>query len=223
MQPTSFVHQLMNRLLIEYPGSKHSNIHSTFPKFRRAQHLPIFSLKPVPHLLNQLQNQYFSTSSYSVLSAVSPDSPIQRFYSTADSNEVENEMEMEEDQSNNKNDNNNNSNPKKPTSYPKKKKIDQKAQAREKAKAAALKSAEDANKITEIREGQAIVLAKGNEVFYNPAQEVNRDLSVAMIKLFIEQLNKEKGLLGIHSYCSNCSIVFPNYCISHSFFVIYLL
>lgn len=50
----------------------------------------------------------------------------------------------------------------------------------------------DSETFTEIKEGKAIVLAKGNQVFYNPVQEVNRDLSILMIKMYEEQLRKEK-------------------------------
>eukprot|EP01117_Protostelium_nocturnum_P007475 TRINITY_DN2671_c0_g1_i3.p1 TRINITY_DN2671_c0_g1~~TRINITY_DN2671_c0_g1_i3.p1 ORF type:complete len:432 (+),score=141.92 TRINITY_DN2671_c0_g1_i3:28-1323(+) len=43
------------------------------------------------------------------------------------------------------------------------------------------------------REGSARMLyPKGNKVFYNPAQEVNRDLSIMCIKLFEELLLKER-------------------------------
>ncbi len=45
---------------------------------------------------------------------------------------------------------------------------------------------------TVIKEGKASVLFKGTEVFYNPVQEVNRDLSVLFIRLYIEQLAKER-------------------------------
>lgn len=47
---------------------------------------------------------------------------------------------------------------------------------------------------TTIKEGQAeIIYPAGNEVFYNPVQEVNRDLSIVIIKLFIEQIKKERA------------------------------
>ena len=36
------------------------------------------------------------------------------------------------------------------------------------------------------KERVSILFSKGNEVFYNPVQEVNRDLSIAVIKLFQE-------------------------------------
>jgi tRNA (guanine26-N2/guanine27-N2)-dimethyltransferase len=45
---------------------------------------------------------------------------------------------------------------------------------------------------TVVKEGRASVLFKGTEVFYNPVQEVNRDLSILFIKLYIEQLEKER-------------------------------
>ncbi len=44
-----------------------------------------------------------------------------------------------------------------------------------------------------IEEGQAKVLKRGNEVFYNPVQEFNRDLSIMSIKLFIQMLREEEG------------------------------
>jgi tRNA (guanine26-N2/guanine27-N2)-dimethyltransferase len=43
-----------------------------------------------------------------------------------------------------------------------------------------------------IEEGQAKVLKRGNEVFYNPVQEFNRDLSIMSIKLFIQMLREEE-------------------------------
>eukprot|EP01119_Soliformovum_irregulare_P012631 TRINITY_DN3292_c1_g2_i1.p1 TRINITY_DN3292_c1_g2~~TRINITY_DN3292_c1_g2_i1.p1 ORF type:complete len:579 (-),score=156.90 TRINITY_DN3292_c1_g2_i1:37-1773(-) len=44
-----------------------------------------------------------------------------------------------------------------------------------------------------ITEGKATVLwPKGNQVFYNPVQEVNRDLSIATIKLYQEQIKIEQ-------------------------------
>ena len=50
----------------------------------------------------------------------------------------------------------------------------------------------DNEEYTVIKEGKASVLFKGTEVFYNPVQEVNRDLSILFIKLYIEQLEKER-------------------------------
>lgn len=45
----------------------------------------------------------------------------------------------------------------------------------------------------EIKEGKARVLfPDGNTVFYNPVQEFNRDLSVAVIKQFIAVLDEER-------------------------------
>lgn len=44
-----------------------------------------------------------------------------------------------------------------------------------------------------VKEGEAkILFPKENEVFYNPVQEVNRDLSILMIGLFREQLLEER-------------------------------
>lgn len=59
------------------------------------------------------------------------------------------------------------------------------------------KAEEIENKVNDkyniVREGKAAILfSKGKEVFYNPVQEVNRDLSIVMIKLFQEELQKEK-------------------------------
>lgn len=49
-----------------------------------------------------------------------------------------------------------------------------------------------------LREGSAeILFSKGKEVFYNPVQEVNRDLSIAMIKLFQQKYTKNTGGLRI--------------------------
>lgn len=42
-------------------------------------------------------------------------------------------------------------------------------------------------------EGQATILQKGNEVFYNPAQVVNRDLSIAVINYF-EKIRKTENI-----------------------------
>lgn len=43
------------------------------------------------------------------------------------------------------------------------------------------------NKLTEVKEGKAVVLFPDSEsVFYNPVQEFNRDLSVLVIKEFID-------------------------------------
>ncbi|EGG18504.1 putative N(2),N(2)-dimethylguanosine tRNA methyltransferase [Cavenderia fasciculata] len=53
-------------------------------------------------------------------------------------------------------------------------------------------STEEKKNIISITEGSAtIVYNSQNEVFYNPVQEFNRDLSILMIQLFIEQRNKE--------------------------------
>ncbi|CAD7703013.1 unnamed protein product [Ostreobium quekettii] len=42
-----------------------------------------------------------------------------------------------------------------------------------------------------IREGKAAILQHGNEVFYNKAQVINRDLSIAVLKYFAEQREAE--------------------------------
>lgn len=45
-----------------------------------------------------------------------------------------------------------------------------------------------------ITEGAArVIFENKNEVFYNPAQEVNRDLSVLVLRLFAEQMRQERG------------------------------
>jgi tRNA G26 N,N-dimethylase Trm1 len=50
---------------------------------------------------------------------------------------------------------------------------------------------------TLVREGQAAILfPKGNEVFYNPAQEVNRDLSIAVIKTFQKEYQPKREDFG---------------------------
>ena len=51
------------------------------------------------------------------------------------------------------------------------------------------------------KEGKAVILQKGNEVFYNPAQVVNRDLSIAVINYFNsvrknEVVRKKRGKTG---------------------------
>lgn len=43
-----------------------------------------------------------------------------------------------------------------------------------------------------LKEGSATVIHKGkNEVFYNPAQVANRDLSIAVLKWFIAKREEE--------------------------------
>lgn len=43
-----------------------------------------------------------------------------------------------------------------------------------------------------VKEGEANILyPKDNEVFYNPVQEVNRDLSVLMLQVFQEKVTNE--------------------------------
>jgi tRNA (guanine26-N2/guanine27-N2)-dimethyltransferase len=45
-----------------------------------------------------------------------------------------------------------------------------------------------------ITEGAArIIFQNKKEVFYNPAQEVNRDLSVLVLRMFVEQVRQERG------------------------------
>lgn len=44
-----------------------------------------------------------------------------------------------------------------------------------------------------VSEGKATVLSQGNSVFYNRAQVVNRDISIAVLRWFIEEgFEKEK-------------------------------
>ena len=44
----------------------------------------------------------------------------------------------------------------------------------------------------EVREGQAKVLFKNQyEAFYNPVQEFNRDLSIAVIQLYLNKIKEE--------------------------------
>lgn len=45
-------------------------------------------------------------------------------------------------------------------------------------------------------EGMATILQKGNEVFYNPAQVVNRDLSIAVLSYFSQQRASELAAHG---------------------------
>ncbi len=49
-------------------------------------------------------------------------------------------------------------------------------------------------------EGMATILQKGNEVFYNPAQVVNRDLSIAVLSYFSQQRTEELAKNGGGSY-----------------------
>ncbi|KAK9861145.1 hypothetical protein WJX84_002997 [Apatococcus fuscideae] len=44
------------------------------------------------------------------------------------------------------------------------------------------------------KEGKATILQQGNDVFFNPAQVVNRDLSVLVLQQF-QQVRKEEGTL----------------------------
>eukprot|EP01125_Pyxidicula_operculata_P003019 TRINITY_DN1311_c0_g1_i1.p1 TRINITY_DN1311_c0_g1~~TRINITY_DN1311_c0_g1_i1.p1 ORF type:complete len:527 (-),score=126.94 TRINITY_DN1311_c0_g1_i1:1305-2885(-) len=49
-----------------------------------------------------------------------------------------------------------------------------------------------------LTEGKATVIYNEKEVFYNPVQQFNRDLSILMIKLFIEQRKEEVKKEGIN-------------------------
>lgn len=44
-----------------------------------------------------------------------------------------------------------------------------------------------------MKEGMASILMKGNDVFYNEAQVINRDLSVAVLRHFLPMLEKERA------------------------------
>eukprot|EP00898_Chlorokybus_atmophyticus_P008128 jgi/Chlat1/8316/Chrsp78S07725 len=44
-----------------------------------------------------------------------------------------------------------------------------------------------------LKEGQASILQKGNDVFYNKAQVVNRDLSIVILRLFIDKKREEEA------------------------------
>ncbi|CAL8462795.1 g2328 [Coccomyxa elongata] len=44
---------------------------------------------------------------------------------------------------------------------------------------------------TLLKEGQATILQHGNDVFYNPAQVINRDLSIAVLRYFVQQRREE--------------------------------
>lgn len=51
----------------------------------------------------------------------------------------------------------------------------------------------DLSQFTPVTEGKATILfPKGNEVFYNPVQEFNRDMSVAAIRTWSEMFLGEK-------------------------------
>lgn len=43
-----------------------------------------------------------------------------------------------------------------------------------------------------VTEGQATILQQGNTVFYNKAQVVNRDISMAVLRWFIKQRGTER-------------------------------
>lgn len=43
-----------------------------------------------------------------------------------------------------------------------------------------------------IREGQAEICLTTEKVFYNPVQEFNRDLSIAVLSIFTEEYKAEK-------------------------------
>ena len=43
-----------------------------------------------------------------------------------------------------------------------------------------------------MKEGMASILIKGNDVFYNEAQVINRDLSTAVLRHFLPMLGKER-------------------------------
>lgn len=58
---------------------------------------------------------------------------------------------------------------------------------------AAVSSEIDLSQFTPVTEGKATILfPKGNEVFYNPVQEFNRDMSVAAIRTWSEMFLGEK-------------------------------
>ena len=42
-----------------------------------------------------------------------------------------------------------------------------------------------------MREGQASILQRANDVFFNPVQVINRDMSIAVLKYFIQQRQEE--------------------------------
>lgn len=48
-----------------------------------------------------------------------------------------------------------------------------------------------ATKHTSIKEGKAEILLKTDQVFYNPVQEFNRDLSIAVLTIFTNDYKAE--------------------------------
>eukprot|EP00887_Chlorella_sp_A99_P005640 scaffold1.g5640.t1 len=44
---------------------------------------------------------------------------------------------------------------------------------------------------TEVREGKAAILQRANDVFFNPVQVINRDMSIAVLKYFVQQRQEE--------------------------------
>ena len=60
------------------------------------------------------------------------------------------------------------------------------------------KSEINVNEWSEIKEGKASILIPKNakdSVFYNPVQETNRDLSVAVIQTYIDMMREKKPKL----------------------------
>lgn len=53
-------------------------------------------------------------------------------------------------------------------------------------------SAGTATKHTSIKEGKAEILLKTDQVFYNPVQEFNRDLSIAVLTIFTNDYKAEQ-------------------------------
>lgn len=54
----------------------------------------------------------------------------------------------------------------------------------------------DRKPITSIKEGKAEIQLTSEKVFYNPVQEFNRDLSIAVLTIFGEEYRAEKSSKG---------------------------
>ncbi len=64
-----------------------------------------------------------------------------------------------------------------------------------------------------ITEGAArVIFENKNEVFYNPAQEVNRDLSVLVLRLFAEQSTSSRPFSSFNSHIMTINLIYHINC-----------
>lgn len=54
--------------------------------------------------------------------------------------------------------------------------------------------------LSKVSEGKASILFKQGEVFYNPIQEYNRDLTVMMLRLYQQQREREGSRVAMPLY-----------------------